>query len=557
MGHDHTDRLSWPIVRRILWPIGAAALLIAVSITIAGSSYDWLANILFFLPALIALPLSVGYFAFRATAEDDLCAMPVYAMIAVLLWVLSLGSLVSFSLVEGKSAFDLFFASSLQRPQSFPQLWVGLPAFAFVGVLGYASFSVAKNRKRHLTVQARNAIMSAVAQRILMAPYLATVLVYLLGISNDPALAIFAGLFTGMWIKVVMNILNEAGTKLLPQRVQEELEDRFTRKAPDGLDDEPGDDQPSFADVADVLDQHRDELLGYAGVTGTAVGYKQQGSLKTRQRAIVVFVEEKTADAARRIPAMLDGRGRSGHAIRVPTDVIASPIPEVAAWEHTCENNDVRAPGCQIFNEARKDHAGTFGAMVKGSAGQIYMLSCYHVMRPPKAKWSAYSTEDDANAGIMCPSPTGDFTIAQLVRGTRTQYADVAVATLTNLDRISSLLPYSNSLPKGVRNISRATPQAEIGRLVLRMCGARSGTLSQGTLEHVGATRFIKYSDGVVRFDELLLAKLGARTGDSGSLVVDTAGYAIGVVLAVAGDYTYLMPWARVADAAQAELLTR
>jgi hypothetical protein len=41
--------------------------------------------------------------------------------------------------------------------------------------------------------------------------------------TQRPELCLFIGLFTGLWIKVVLSFLNEAGRKFLPARLQDKL----------------------------------------------------------------------------------------------------------------------------------------------------------------------------------------------------------------------------------------------------------------------------------------------------------------------------------------------
>jgi hypothetical protein len=132
--------------------------------------------------------------------------------------------------------------------------------------------------------------------------------------------------------------------------------------------------------VQEVLDSHRERLLGVPGCTAVAIGRKQIAGEDTEQLAIVVFVEKKVARVApgEEIPTDLDG---------VLTDVVEHHFSPHIITTNPHERFDPLISGVAITPDAVPNTWGSIGCFVHttGKAGVYpagnYLLTNEHVLR--------------------------------------------------------------------------------------------------------------------------------------------------------------------------------
>ena len=196
--------------------------------------------------------------------------------------------------------------------------------------------------------------------------------------------------------------------------------------------------------------------------------------------------------------------------------------------------------GEAIHNASKPSNAGTFGCVVKDRVGTTrYLLSCYHVLRADQP-WARFT-----GAGDRSIKDEAGAVVAQLHDGCRTTETDSAIARLANPTH------YDNSLPDGKRIAGRRdlkqsdedfqTPVRFSGKMTIAARGiiyARSRRVK------------ITYPDGPLWMDNMILITddrsgvdhaVGVH-GDSGAVVVDEDGKALGMVVATGKNYTYLTP---------------
>jgi len=265
-----------------------------------------------------------------------------YAIGTTVLWGLIVGALV-FLYINGRGLIPLFW----------PDLFVssGIIIFAFIGNVTYVAHSL-HEKGRDFFFEAdektRTHVLQTLGGRILVAPYIALA-AYGIFAATFPALrtgafAAFFGFFTGLWIKPVLEALNDIGLRLLSVEERIKVAAQVTRAntvAPPT--------QTSTTDVMrpeqaflDAVAAARPEFLQKKGVIGVDSGFKSSGGSLTGQRAIIVYVYEKEEpDPGDRVPETFMG---------FPTDVVPLPPadptqlcrPEVfnLSWEKLNQDNN-------------------------------------------------------------------------------------------------------------------------------------------------------------------------------------------------------------------------
>jgi hypothetical protein len=285
------------------------------------------------------------------------------------------------------------------------------------------------------------------------------------------------------------------------------------------------------------------KLVTVPGVSGVDVGLKEVGGEQTPTHAILVFVRSKGEYAPEdEIPRTIEG---------VPTDVIEASFEELAPTSVSATDagtvDTVRydpAQGGSCISPARlNDTYGTLGMLVKDAqtSAQLW-LSAYHVM-------CVDSSWPNVDKGIVQPAlwaggnPATD-TIGTILRGTYGQvvvpwgydlYVDAAVCDISGRAVSTSIV--SQGTPKGARNASMGDLVAKYGATTHLTRGQIVST--NFTVETSGTTFYYQYRAGPPFPGQPPLA-VG---GDSGAPVLDSNGYAIGLIKA--GDqvkYTVINP---------------
>lgn len=314
---------------------------------------------------------------------------------------------------------------------------------------------------------------------------------------------------------------------------------------------------------AQWVNRWRDQLLDLPNVVGCGWGEKRTGGRKTGQQGMVVLVRRKlppdALKARERVPAVLGS---------VPTDVIevgelrllAAPMPQIRT---VCTRP--APPGVSIGHVAVS--AGTFGAVVRDAeTGEMLILSNNHVLANQTDGQDGRAAVGDP---VLQPGPydggnVAHDTIGHLLRFVPVrplaepapcpvvQGAQRAIHTVLRLlfpahkIQNSGRTPEDNLVDAAVaRPVSpgvitpsilavgpvQGVTEAELGMPVKK--SGRTTGLTRGEVTALGATVTVGMGGGVVaRFSDQVVATPMAQPGDSGSLVLDEANRAVGLLFA-------------------------
>ncbi|TLZ75093.1 MAG: hypothetical protein E6K08_09385 [Methanobacteriota archaeon] len=304
-------------------------------------------------------------------------------------------------------------------------------------------------------------------------------------------------------------------------------------------------------------------IFARANVVGVAVGNKVTGGRETNEACIVVFVEAKRPEAQLRhrdiVPKALGG---------VRTDVVETGrFRALRATQTTNMDRTKRirpAPGGVSVGHFQVT-AGTLGVLARRS-GRPVILSNNHVL----------ANQNAARVGdpILQPGPADggrlQDTIARLVDFVPIQFHERRLGPLGRLlAALFALVGLSvKRLPTGQANLVDAavaepidagsvardilgigrvtrTRDAELG-MRLRKSGRTSG-ITEGRVTALDATVEVDYGGQTAVFREQVVSDLLSKGGDSGSLVVDESGHAVGLLFAGGATTTLINPIAAIA----------
>lgn len=206
-------------------------------------------------------------------------------------------------------------------------------------------------------------------------------------------------------------------------------------------------------------------------------------------------------------------------------------------------------PGQQV-GMADKGFVGTLGCFARDKDGNLGVVSNAHVL----------ADSGLAQIGHPFGQPYGGP--ADRV-GVLTRWLlpvpgvpGIADAAFARLDRTTALTGYSGALGGSIRG-ARPLAASDLGREVVkggRTTGASLGKITVVELDGVA----VGYPQGTLSFNDAIEITGGPNSdfsapGDSGSMILDRDGYAIGLLWAggIAGgvDYTYACPLKRTLDA--------
>lgn len=291
-----------------------------------------------------------------------------------------------------------------------------------------------------------------------------------------------------------------------------------------------------FEDLARTQVTVQDELMTVPTIVGVALGHKQVGGEETSDRAIVVLVERKLPEhelsASSVVPPTIGG---------IPTDVQevgilrADPIPLAASAVTLTKRYRPAFGGVSVGH-----HAITAGTIATGcydalpfpgNPARFYLLSNNHVL----ANSNAASIGD----AILQPgpfdggTPSAD-TIGKLARFVEIKFLDGSATPPTNeVDAALAEVDLSelDRRVHWVGNIRRTIVAPGVGQL-LSKCGRTTG-FTTGRIVNINATVDVNYGAGkVARFTGQLVTTPMSAPGDSGSLVADLDGAAVGLLFA-------------------------
>ena len=272
-----------------------------------------------------------------------------------------------------------------------------------------------------------------------------------------------------------------------------------------------------LAPAISVHQRHSHELMADRNVVGTAVGLTANG-----QPAIKVFTR---SEAIMKIPTNLEG---------LPVEVeVTGPFHALGAADKEAAPAAVRVPtnpratfprpvpiGVSTGNQ-NDCSAGTIGARVIDSEGNVYALSNNHV----------YALENNAppDSNILQPglADTRCLVRDDRVIGTLTSFVPIefstsAENTVDAAIAISDRSLLGNATPKnGYGTPQSAIVSASVGQNVQKY--GETTRLTRGQVTGIDADVFVDYDSGRARFRHQIV--VGSRSafikaGDSGSLLV-------------------------------------
>lgn len=299
----------------------------------------------------------------------------------------------------------------------------------------------------------------------------------------------------------------------------------------------------SMALVQEVKKARERELLPLPNVRGVGVGYKEVGGQRTGELAVVVYVERKVPEAdlgGGVVPRVL-GAATAARVVptapreepqtitfpprEVPTDV--QEIGQVRALSFTDRLRPVK-PGYSLGHYAIT--AGTFGCLVRDvrALGRVYILSNNHVL--------ANSNAATLGDPVLQPGPFdgGTFpedTLAHLARFVPIRFNDPEAFNL-----VDAALAFPVDMRDVVASVVALGVPKGSAEATLDMPVTKSGRTTQttvGTVTGIDVTVVVSYGEaGDAYFRNQTLTTDMSQGGDSGSLLLNEEGLAVGLLFA-------------------------
>jgi hypothetical protein len=286
------------------------------------------------------------------------------------------------------------------------------------------------------------------------------------------------------------------------------------------------------------------ELLSRSAVAGVGVGTRLRAGRATGEPCVRVYVEHKQppAELARenflppavggfRTDVVETGRFAAGPATKARTRQRVRPV----------------RPGCSVGWLAPM--AGTIGAVARDRAGELYLLSCNHVLADENALPEGAPIFQPA----LLDEGRRDDEVALLSRYVRLQEhnrVDAALARAHNRYNVDgSILPHARLL-----RLPHASASA--GQRVHK--SGRSTGHTRGAVLDAAVDMKVFYRSGVLRFcEQILIEGAGfSQPGDSGALIVaEETQRPVGLLFAGSPTHTVANPIGEVLAALDVELV--
>lgn len=206
--------------------------------------------------------------------------------------------------------------------------------------------------------------------------------------------------------------------------------------------------------------------------------------------------------------------------------------------------------GCSIGHH-QLPGAGTLGAFVRHTDGSLLMLSCNHVL--------VEGNRRSQNDTILQPGLGDGGQILKDVAGqlkdfvplrTDDNVVDAAVATIDNAVQPDDLaVPgigpvHRYCLPEELLDLSRQhAPVYKVGRSTGSTSGTLNGYIRDLPVDYSGVKRWFGAVFEVLSSDP---SQPFSTDGDSGSLVIDNSGIAVGIIFSGDKDASYLSSIAQI-----------
>ena len=290
--------------------------------------------------------------------------------------------------------------------------------------------------------------------------------------------------------------------------------------------------------IINTQENHNDELLDKQGVEGTAVGEKWENGKPTGQQAILVFVQKKhshrsivdpntlTAFSAQDlVPSQIDG---------IPTDVIEVGL----ITKQNSYKTKVRPlqPGFSCGHGLST--AGTIGGIFLDKNGKPVILSNNHVI----------ANENNAAVGdiIYQPGPADMPKNRSNIIGNLHKFVKIKShnnlqdSAIAYLDQSLILSDSIYDIYPGINQRLQGFSHAQVGQMVQK-CGRTTG-YTTGRVVGLNASFSIQYDFGMARFNKCLVLSAMSKGGDSGSIIQDMQGNAVGLLFAGSDRVTIANP---------------
>ncbi len=270
--------------------------------------------------------------------------------------------------------------------------------------------------------------------------------------------------------------------------------------------------------IQEIKAEVEEEFLTKTNVVGLGVGFKEVGGKETTDLCLQVYVETKLPPKELSPEALIPER-----ISELPTDVVEVGIIE--AQSYTACVRPAR-PGYSIGHY--RITAGTFGCLVKSCrTGRCYILSNNHVL--------ANSNQARIGDPIVQPGPYDNRpcnpkVIARLAAFVPINFSSGAY----NLVDAAVALPLGSSLvipyfPNGL--VPKGTKVASLGMNVFKF--GRTTQFTRGRIRGIDATIAVRYGAGKkAYFRNQIVTTNMSRGGDSGSLLLSSDGYGVGLLFA-------------------------
>ncbi|MCC6459583.1 MAG: hypothetical protein IT260_03865 [Saprospiraceae bacterium] len=204
-------------------------------------------------------------------------------------------------------------------------------------------------------------------------------------------------------------------------------------------------------------------------------------------------------------------------------------------------------PGKRVLDKKARTF-GTYGCLVeRPEAGAHYVLTCAHVVTDrhcqfdePAVKTRKYTIEPDVQA------PAAEIALGD-------GFDCVLLGPVSPQDQENTLYRSMSLLPERILTETDAANQISVSLRLNRHNGIREYT---GRLVQHAATQpvEVEYDDGLLSFSEMIVVEsvsaIGPLTqsGDSGAVLYDAEGHALGLVVGADNTFTYALPIKLVLD---------
>lgn len=268
-----------------------------------------------------------------------------------------------------------------------------------------------------------------------------------------------------------------------------------------------------------LLTRGHDLLLSFPSASGVALSLRyRDGEIVADEPCLTFFVAEK-------LPGdLLGNRAIPGEIAGIPTDVVESGKPDLHVPPGHAQGTRLRPlqPGGSICHMQLS--SGTLGCFVEDAAGTTYVLSCAHVL----CDHTWHTGDSIVQPGPRYGGATPADTIAHLDRWlpllSGPSQADAAIAAIAPGTKLTAAIRYIGVRPSGTRTLTG------VGMLVQKS-GDATG-LTHGITTGIHATIGPYGVNGVngIYFTDTIVTSAMSLPGDSGSLLMDYQGQAIGLL---------------------------